>query len=166
MGILHVCFSMRVLSSMNTTTLFIILFSFLVAVPIKLITANALIPISTSGLTIITPQLPIVYSVYIRPTVDSHLKEGGQDCDKKACTVRGNAVFQDNLDGLAYSIYLGGLGIKEDHLYELHLAAECNLSVDSILFAKVRKYGNELEGMWVTGASSKLSCNGGEGRER
>ena len=30
----------------------------------------------------------------------------------------------------------------------------------------MRKYGNELEGLWVTGASSKLSCDGGEGRER
>ena len=30
-----------------------------------------------------------------------------QECDNKACTLRGNAVFQDNLDGLAYSVYLG-----------------------------------------------------------
>ena len=30
-----------------------------------------------------------------------------------------------------------GDGIKADQLYELHLAEECNLSVDSILFAKV-----------------------------
>ena len=71
------------------------------------------------------------------------------------------------MDGLAYSIYLGvrcdwsiifvfkfgvkhkqglnvsncfqGDGIKDDHLYELHLAEECNLSVDSVLFAKVDK---------------------------
>ena len=26
----------------------------------------------------------------------------------------------------------------------------------------MRKYGNELEGLWVTGVSSKMSCNGGE----
>ena len=32
-----------------------------------------------------------------------------------------------------------GDGIKDDHLYELHLAEECNLSVDSVLFAKVDK---------------------------
>ena len=84
-------------------------------------------------------------------------------------------------------LFQGG-GIKADQLYELHLAEECNLSVDSILFAKVegmeafstvgfhnsftysthqvRKYGNELDGLWVTGSSSKLSCNGGQGRER
>merc|ERR1712032_510490 len=160
------CYSLRVLSSMSTTTLYVILLGFLIVTSTELLTSSALIPITTSSVTMITHQLPIVYSFYIRPTVDSQLKEGGQECDNKAFTVRGNAVFQDNLDGLAYSIYLGGLGIKVDHLYELHLAAECNLSVDSILFAKVRKYGNELEGLWVTGASSKMSCNGGEGRER
>merc|ERR1711990_56518 len=158
-------YSIRVLSSMTTTALYIILLSSLLVAPIQLITASALIPI-TASVTMITQRLPIVYTFYVRPTIDSQLKDGKQVCDNKPCTVRGNAVFQDNLDGLAYSIYLGGEGIKEDHLYEFHLAEECNLSVDSVLFAKVRKYGNELEGLWVTGASSKMSCNGGEGRVR
>ena len=41
-----------------------------------------------------------------------------------------------------------------------------NFSSFTPLSSQVRKYGNELEGLWVTGASSKLSCDGGEGRER
>ena len=66
---------------MNTPTLYIILLSFLIATSIELLTASALIPITTSSVTMITHQLPIVYSFYIRPTVDSQLKEGGQVCN-------------------------------------------------------------------------------------
>ena len=69
----------RVLSTMNTTTIFIMFFGFLVAAQKELI--MALIPITTSSVTMITHQFPIVYSFYIRPTVDSQLKEGGQVCN-------------------------------------------------------------------------------------
>ena len=75
------CYSLRVLSSMNTPTLYVILLSFLIATQIELLTSSALIPITSSSVTMITHQLPIVYSFYIRPTVDSQLKEGGQVCN-------------------------------------------------------------------------------------
>merc|ERR1712080_487291 len=128
--------------------------------------ARFFVPLKIGSIAMTSHRSPVFYSAYVRPTVGSQLQEKGKVCNGKLCTIRGNAVFQDNLDGLAYSIYLGGAGIKDDHLYELHLAEECNLSVDSVLFAKVRKYGNELEGLWVTGSSSQMSCNGGEGRHQ
>ena len=62
-----------------TTALYIILLSSLLAIQIQLITASALIPITTS-VTMITQRLPIVYAFYVRPTVGSQLKEGGQVC--------------------------------------------------------------------------------------
>ena len=79
----HMLCHKRLLSSMTTltnTNLYIILLGFSIASPIELITAYALIPITSSGVTMTPQQLPIVYSIYVRPTVGSHLKMGGQVC--------------------------------------------------------------------------------------
>ena len=63
---------------MTTTNLYVILFGFLIATPIQLIAGSALIPMRTSGVTMIPQLLPIVVSFYVRPTVGSQLKGGGQ----------------------------------------------------------------------------------------
>merc|ERR1712156_147654 len=100
-------------------------------------------------------------------TARGTLNKDGVYCDQ--CSTVGDVFFQDNRDGVSFSIFLKGPEIVYGQIYEIYIGVDCELSKNAHLIHASFSSSQDIpksvnDGLWITGQTEEFNTRGTKGK--